>query len=135
MSFVRARELLECQAGRILQYLLERLHELCGKRTVYDAMIGRKGHSHSLSHPDLPILNNRFFHYASDRKYGSFRRINYRREFVYAKHPDRPYLTIRPLESVQIVTSPGGSGMTLSFGVAERSLSNLGVLTSEVRHA
>jgi D-hydroxyproline dehydrogenase subunit beta len=41
---------------------------------------------------------------------------------VYAKHPEKPLVTMTPQEGVRIVASPGGSGMTLSFGVAERSL-------------
>ena len=54
---------------------------------------------------------------------------------VYAKHPEKPYLTMRPLPNVQIVTSPGGSGMTLCFGVAERSLAGIGLPTREASHA
>lgn len=53
---------------------------------------------------------------------------------VYAKHPEKPYLVMRPQPNVQIVTSPGGSGMTLSFGVAEKSLAALGLLSQEVSH-
>ena len=45
---------------------------------------------------------------------------------VYAKHPDKPLVVMQPESGVRIVASPGGSGMTLSFGVAEQSVSDLG---------
>lgn len=41
---------------------------------------------------------------------------------VYAKHPEKPLLVIEPQAGVRIVTAPGGSGMTLSFGIAEQSI-------------
>jgi FAD dependent oxidoreductase TIGR03364 len=44
---------------------------------------------------------------------------------VYAKHPDKPYLSLDPAPGIRIVTSPGGSGMTLSFGIAERTIAEL----------
>ncbi len=40
---------------------------------------------------------------------------------VYAKHPAKPLVEMSPADGVKIVASPGGSGMTLSFGVAERT--------------
>jgi len=46
---------------------------------------------------------------------------------VYAKHPEKPYLSLTPESGVRIVTSPGGSGMTLSFGVAEETMRELGI--------
>jgi D-hydroxyproline dehydrogenase subunit beta len=47
---------------------------------------------------------------------------------VYAKHPTKPLVEMEPAAGVRIVASPGGSGMTLSFGVAERSLNMMGVV-------
>jgi D-hydroxyproline dehydrogenase subunit beta len=46
---------------------------------------------------------------------------------VYAKHPEKPLVVMTPQEGVRIVASPGGSGMTLSFGVAEQSMRALGI--------
>ena len=39
---------------------------------------------------------------------------------LYAKHPTLPLFTADPLPGVKIVTAPGGSGMTMSFGFAEQ---------------
>jgi len=47
---------------------------------------------------------------------------------VYAKHPTRPLVTMSPEPRVRIVASPGGSGMTLSMGVGEQSLIEMGLL-------
>ena len=47
---------------------------------------------------------------------------------VYAKHPEKPLLVMQPEDGVRIVASPGGSGMTLSFGVAEQTIRELGFI-------
>jgi FAD dependent oxidoreductase TIGR03364 len=45
---------------------------------------------------------------------------------VYALDPERPFFEACPAAGVRIVTAPGGSGMTLSFGLAERTAEAIG---------
>ena len=52
-------------------------------------------------------------------------RIAQRWHGVYAKHPDKPYLSLSPADGVRIVTAPGGSGMTLSFGLGEKTVQEM----------
>jgi FAD dependent oxidoreductase TIGR03364 len=40
---------------------------------------------------------------------------------VYPLHPQKPFFAAEPAPGVRIVTAAGGSGMTLSFGLAERT--------------
>jgi FAD dependent oxidoreductase TIGR03364 len=40
---------------------------------------------------------------------------------VYPLHASQPFFEAEPAPGVRIVTAPGGSGMTLSFGLAERT--------------
>ncbi len=46
---------------------------------------------------------------------------------VYAKHLEKTYVIMKPEERVRVVGSPGGSGMTLSFGVAAESIREMGL--------
>jgi D-hydroxyproline dehydrogenase subunit beta len=46
---------------------------------------------------------------------------------VYAKHPDHPLLSVSPLPGVRVVTVTTGIGMTMSFGIAEQTVSEMGV--------
>ena len=45
---------------------------------------------------------------------------------VYAKHPDKPFVSLTPAPHVRVVTATGGSGMTLSFGLAEQTVREMG---------
>ena len=46
---------------------------------------------------------------------------------VYAKHPDKAYVAIDAAPGVRIVTAVGGSGMTLSFGLAEQMIHEMAI--------
>lgn len=46
---------------------------------------------------------------------------------VYAKHLEAAYVSIDAAPGVRIVTAPGGSGMTLSFGLAEKMIREMGL--------
>ena len=46
---------------------------------------------------------------------------------VYAKHHDAPFVHLTPVKDVHIVTAAGGSGMTLAFGLAERTIREAGL--------
>jgi len=48
-------------------------------------------------------------------------RIAERWHGVYCLHPESPFFETEPEPGVRIVTAPGGSGMTLSFGLAEQT--------------
>jgi FAD dependent oxidoreductase TIGR03364 len=45
---------------------------------------------------------------------------------VYAKHPAQPFASLSPAPNVRVVTATGGSGMTLSFGLAEQTVTGMG---------
>lgn len=54
-------------------------------------------------------------------------RIAERWHGVYSTHPERPYFEAEPAAGVRIITGLGGSGMTLSFGLADRTLNSIGL--------
>jgi FAD dependent oxidoreductase TIGR03364 len=46
---------------------------------------------------------------------------------VYSMHPEKPFFEAEPAAGIRIVTGLSGSGMTLSFGLAERTMDELGL--------
>ena len=46
---------------------------------------------------------------------------------VYAKHPNQPFLRATPASGVRVVTVTSGIGMTMSFGIAEQTFSEMSV--------
>jgi FAD dependent oxidoreductase TIGR03364 len=48
---------------------------------------------------------------------------------VYAKHPEKSFMRLSPADGVRVVTVTSGIGMTLSFGLAEKTHRELGVIS------
>jgi FAD dependent oxidoreductase TIGR03364 len=46
---------------------------------------------------------------------------------VYAKHTEQPFVSFSPVPDVRVVTALGGAGMTLSFGLAESTINEMGL--------
>ena len=46
---------------------------------------------------------------------------------VYAKHAEKPFLRLTPVDGVHVVIVTSGIGMTLSFGLAEQTFGELGM--------
>ena len=70
-------------------------------------------------------IDNLILHYISTFLRAPELTIAQRWYGVYAKHPELTYLSLDPVPGVRIVTSPGGAGMTLSFGVGEKTIQGL----------
>ena len=87
------------------------------------------GDSHEYGR-DVDIFNKTFLDDLILREAASFMRlpsweIAERWYGFYALHPELPYFWAEPAIGVHIVTAPGGSGMTLSFALAEQTVRSL----------
>lgn len=81
-----------------------------------------------LSFFDRAEINRMILDYARERLRLPLFEIAETWHGVYAKHPDQPYLIHAPEPAVRVVTVTSGIGMTMSFGLAESVLREMGVL-------
>jgi len=75
---------------------------------------------------DKPEIDDLILREAATFLYLPDPRIAQRWHGVYAIHPTQSVFEAEPSSGVRIVTAPGGSGMTLSFGLAERTMRRAG---------
>ena len=70
---------------------------------------------------DKPVINRLILDYA--RQYLRVPALEIKESWhgVYAKHSERTYVVAAPVDGVRIVTVSSGSGMTLSFGIAQET--------------
>ena len=76
---------------------------------------------------DKPEIDRIILEYASRRLEAPALEIAQRWHGIYAKHPERPWLVFVPTEAVRILVVTSGIGMTMSFGLAEQNLAEMGV--------
>jgi FAD dependent oxidoreductase TIGR03364 len=75
---------------------------------------------------DLAEIDDLILRYATGFLQAPNLEIAQRWHGVYAKHPDQPFLSLSPAPHVRVVTATGGAGMTLSFGIAEQTVQEMG---------
>ena len=78
---------------------------------------------------DKPHINNLILDYARRHLRLPSLEIAETWHGVYASHPEIPYLVSTPTTGVRMVIVTSGIGMTMSFGLAESTLTGMGVLT------
>jgi len=76
---------------------------------------------------DKPAIDDLILHHARQFLFLPDWTITQRWHGVYAKHPDTPYVSFSPAPQVKVVTALGGAGMTLSFGLAECTVREMGL--------
>jgi D-hydroxyproline dehydrogenase subunit beta len=76
---------------------------------------------------DKPVVNHMILDYA--RQYLRVPSLEIAESWhgVYAKHPEHAYMIFTPVEGVHVVTVTSGIGMTMSFGIAEKTLRDVSV--------
>ena len=104
------------------------IHVMASQTTAGELTIG-DSHEYGLAVDifDKPAVNRLILEYA--RQYLSVPTLEIAEQWhgVYARHPDRPYLDVAPLEGVRLITVTNGLGMTMSFGLAEQTLRAAGI--------
>jgi FAD dependent oxidoreductase TIGR03364 len=76
---------------------------------------------------DKPAIDDLILHHARQFLFLPDWTITQRWHGVYAKHPDTPYVSFSPAPQVKVVTALGGAGMTLSLGLAECTVEEMGL--------
>jgi D-hydroxyproline dehydrogenase subunit beta len=76
---------------------------------------------------DIPAVNQLILDYAKEYLRVPTLQIAEQWHGVYAKHPEHAYMRFSPINGVKVVTVTSGIGMTMSFGIAEQTLQEMGV--------
>jgi glycine/D-amino acid oxidase-like deaminating enzyme len=74
---------------------------------------------------DKPEIDQLMLRYAQTFLDAPTLEIAQRWHGVYATHPEKPFVSFDAAPGVRIVTATGGSGMTLSFGLAEQTMQEM----------
>jgi len=89
------------------------------------------GDSHEYGHSvdifDKPKIDELIIRYIGTFLRAPNLEIAQRWHGVYSRHPQKPFVSMNPADGVRIVTAVGGSGMTLSFGLAEKTVHEMGL--------
>jgi FAD dependent oxidoreductase TIGR03364 len=76
---------------------------------------------------DKPEIDQLILRYAQTFLQAPTLEVAQRWHGVYAKHPEKPFVSLDAGPGVRIVTAAGGSGMTLSFGLGEQTVKEMAI--------
>jgi FAD dependent oxidoreductase TIGR03364 len=115
-------------AGETPEYDRWRIHVLVSQTAGGELTIG-DSHEYGMAVDpfDRVAIDDAILRYARGFVQAPNLHIAQRWHGVYAKHPELPFVSLSPAANVRVVTAAGGSGMTLSFGLAEQTVKEMGL--------
>lgn len=99
------------------------IHVMASQTPLGEITLG-DSHEYDLDHElfDKPEIDDLILRYLDTFALLPERRIAQRWHGIYVKHAELPWFIADPEPGVRVVTALGGAGMTLSFGLAEKSV-------------
>jgi FAD dependent oxidoreductase TIGR03364 len=106
-------------ADRLPDFVKYGIHVMASQNHLNEVVIGdTHEYDEDIEIFDKPRLNEAILHYLRGMVQLPLWTLGQTWHGFYAKHPTRPLFLAEPQPGVHIVSAPGGSGMTMSFGWA-----------------
>jgi FAD dependent oxidoreductase TIGR03364 len=106
--------------SELAEYVRHGIHVMASQNELGELILGDSHeHDDAIEPFDKPVIDSLILDYLQQMLHIPDLTIAGRWHGVYAKHPTVPVFQTQPQPGVTIMASPGGAGMTLSFGLAQ----------------